>query len=127
MENPFTALNDKERTDERYLDRVEFFLSLKNKEAGVRSVARDETRDLLKSKNVATAKLKARLGGRMQKAPNIEKNYSGSAQAVAKRRNNVDTAEIKKPSAKATAVTTKTPDVASKNKDRVKQLLKKKS
>ena len=29
MDNPFIALNDKEQTDERYLDRVEFFLSLK--------------------------------------------------------------------------------------------------
>lgn len=120
MENPFDVLNDQNNTDDRYLDRVEFFLYLKGKEASARAVARDETKDLLKSKNVTTAKLRNSLKGRTQKAPNIDKNYSESAQTVAKRTATLEATNIKKPTAKATAPKG---DLASKNKNRVKKLL----
>ena len=130
MDNPFIALNDKEQTDERYLDRVEFFLSLKEdltKEASARQVARDKTNALLESKQVKGVRLKARLKGKVQRPANIEKNYSESAAAVAKRRKGAESTEIKKPTAIAKAPTKTTPDVASSNKDRMARLLKAKA
>ena len=131
MDNPFIALNDKEQTDERYLDRVEFFLSLKEdltkEAASARTVARDKTKDLLESKQVKGVKLRARLKGKVQQPANIEKNYSQSAAAVAKRRKGAESTEIKKPTAIAKAPTDKTPNVASSNKDRMARLLKAKA
>lgn len=127
MENPFDALNTEERTDDRYLDRVEFFLSLKKTAASsVKSIARKETKDLLESKGTKSVRLKAQLGGRTKSAPNINKNYEESAQAVGKRKSNVSTTEIKTPSAKPGSVNTNTVAVNQANKNKLKRLLRSK-
>ena len=123
MENVFEALRDNEKHDQ-YMDRVEFFLSLK-KEAGARSVARDETRKLLESKGSSSAKLKSRLSGKMHKAPNIGKNYSDSAQAAGRSTKSVEMSEIKKPSASVAKVDAKTPSAKNLNKEKLKKLLAK--
>jgi len=125
MDNPFEALNDTERTDDRYMDRVEFFLSLK-KESSARAIARDQTKDLLKSKGTTTARLRSSLGGRTQKAPSISKIHSESASTAGKARAVPKQTEIAEPKAMAKAVTGgETPKAQSKRK--LKQLLKAKS
>ena len=80
--NPFEALNDSEQTDQRYVDRVNFFLALK-KEASATPVAKDNIKDLLNSKAVVKAKLNKSTAGRMRSV-NIDKNYTDSAKAVAR-------------------------------------------
>lgn len=123
MENPFEALNDEERTDDRYMDRVEFFLSLKKEASSVRAVARDTTKDLLKSKGTTTARLRSSLGGRTQKAPSISKIHSESASAAGKARAVPKQTAIAEPKAVAKPVVGgETPKAQSKRK--LKQLLK---
>jgi len=73
MSNPFDILASVNDTDDNYADRVEFFLSLKEKVGAlnVKAVAKDEVKALLKSKGVSTAKLRSSLGGKMNKPKDI--------------------------------------------------------
>tara|TARA_B100000131_G_C17843067_1_gene502649 strand:- start:260 stop:649 length:390 start_codon:yes stop_codon:yes gene_type:complete len=126
MANAFDSLNDAEKTDDRYMDRVEFFLSLK-KVASTRAIARNQTKELLKSKGTTTAKLRSSLGGRTQKAPNISKIHSESAKQVATTRRMPKSTDIKTPSAKASAPTTNAQTAKAESKDKLKKLLKAKA
>jgi hypothetical protein len=71
--NPFDTLAES-NTDDNYLARVEFFLSLKEKigsVSSVKSIAKDEVKALLKSKGVGSAKLRSALSGKMNKPKDI--------------------------------------------------------